>query len=111
MKVIINFTLCAVLGGAGCVGFGPDGVDPFEGDGLPPEVDLCTGCLAQQELRGELMLLVNTKLTSTDSNYTMNFPLDGEGRYVGNALYLYDPERDCEGDGCRLAKVGNLWLD
>jgi hypothetical protein len=59
------------------------------------------------------MLFVNTKLTGADANFTSNLPLDNEGRYVGNALYLYDPDAVCEdgGAGCRLAKLGNLWLD
>lgn len=109
MKVIIKMTLAMGVLATGCVGFGDHGVDPFEGDGLPEEVDLCEGCLPQQELRGELMLLVNTKLTDVDANFTINYQLDGEGRYAGNALYLYDPARDCA-DGC-MAKVGNLWLD
>lgn len=113
MKVIFKMVLAAgLLGGLGC-GFGEEGVDKFEGEGLPPEVDLCPGCTADQPLRGELMLFVNTKLSDGDSNFTINFPIDGEGRYVGNALYLYDPTRECEDGsaGCRVAKVGNLWLD
>jgi hypothetical protein len=115
MKVIFKMALLA-----GCVGFGGgcislgnnDGVDPFEGEGLPAGVDLCEGCGADQPLRGELMLFVNTKLTDVDSNFTINYQLDGEGRYVGNALYVYDPDLKCDdgGAGCRLAKVGNLWL-
>jgi len=108
MKVIFKIGLGAALA-VGC-GFGEDGVDKFEGDGLPPEVELCAGCVADQPLRGELMLIVNTKLTDSASNFTINFPIDGEGRYVGNALYLYDPTKECDGEGC-LAKVGNLWLD
>ena len=103
MKVIFKMGLGVVLG-AGC-GFGEDGVEKFAGDGLPPDVALCAGCVEGQPLRGELMLFVNTKLTDQDSNFTINYPIDGEGRYVGNALYLYEPE------GKQLAKVGNLWLD
>lgn len=112
MKVTFKMCLAGAALAVGC-GFGEQGVDKFEGDGLPPEVDLCEGCVADQPLRGELMLLVNTKLTDRDSNFTINFPIDGEGRYVGNALYLYDPVRACDdgASGCRLAKVGNLWLD
>jgi hypothetical protein len=113
MKVIFKIGLAGVVMAAGCE-FGEQGPDKFEGDGLPPAVELCAGCVADdQPLRGELMLLVNTKLTDSDSNFTINFPIDGEGRYVGNALYLYDPNRECEDGaaGCRLAKVGNLWLD
>lgn len=114
MKTIFSSALCAAAAVLpACVGYEPEKPDTFEGDGLPPEVDLCSGCLKQQELRGELMLLVNTKPTDAESNFTSNFPLDDEGRFVGNALYLYDPTRDCEdgGAGCRLAKLGNLWLD
>jgi hypothetical protein len=113
MKVIFKIGFLGAVLAAGCE-FGEQGPDKFEGDGLPPEVDLCAGCVAEgQPLRGELMLLVNTKLTDSASNFTINFPIDGEGRYVGNALYLYDPTRVCEDGaaGCRLAKVGNLWLD
>jgi len=114
MKVIIKI-VCAVglpvL--AGCVGYGSQGADVFAGEGLPEAVSLCEGCLVEQELRGELMLFVNTKLTGVDANFTSNFPLDNEGRYVGNALYVYDPTRTCDdgGSGCRLARLGNLWLD
>ena len=114
MKTIFNIALTAAIGGAGgCVGFEEQLPPAWEGDGLPPQVDLCQGCLEGQELRGELMLLVNTKLTDGDTNFTANFPLDAEGRYVGNAMYLYDPERACPdgGSGCRLAKLGNLWLN
>lgn len=113
MKVIFKTGLLMGLGVAGCIGFGEHGVDPFEGEGLPEGVDLCEGCAEGQPLRGELMLFVNTKLTDADSNFTINYQLDGEGRYVGNALYLYDPGKQCDdgGAGCRVAKVGNLWLD
>ena len=113
MKVIIKIACAVISTLPACVGYGPQGVDPFEGEGLPEAVSLCDGCLAQQELRGELMLFVNTKLTGVDANFTSNYPLDNEGRYVGNALYLYDPTRVCDdgGSGCRLARLGNLWLD
>ena len=112
MKTIIN--IAAAVGAFGAAGCFPEMKPPtFEGEGLPPEVDLCPGCLESQELRGELMLIVNTKPTGAASNFQSNFPLDEKGRYVGNALYLYDPTRACpDGEsGCRLAKLGNLWLD
>ena len=114
MKVIIKIACAVSLPAlAGCVGYGSQGVDVFEGEGLPEPVSLCEGCLVEQELRGELMLFVNTKLTGVDANFSSNFPLDNEGRYVGNALYLYDPTRTCDdaGSSCRLARLGNLWLD
>lgn len=114
MKVILKMACAMILPAlVGCVGFGEQGVDPFEGDGLPEEVSLCEGCRPDQALRGELMLFVNTKLTGVDSNYTSNHRIDNEGRFVGNAMYLYDPTLECDdgGAGCRLAKLGNLWLD
>ncbi len=114
MKVIIKMTVALGLAvPAGCIGYGAQGVDPFdEEDGLPKEVELCEGCVADQPLRGELMVFVNTKLSGVDSNFTSNYPLDNEGRYVGNALYVYDPTAECAdgGNGCRLARLGNLWL-
>src|SRR5687767_13698704 len=103
MKVIIKIACAMSLSAlVGCVGYGEQGVDPFDGDGLPEAVALCEGCRADQGLRGELMLLVNTKLTGVDSNFTSNYPLDNEGRYVGNALYVYDPTLECDdgGAGC-----------
>ncbi len=114
MKVILKIAHAMSLSAlAGCVGYGSQGVDDFEGEGLPDAVALCEGCLPEQALRGELMLFVNTKLSGVDANFTSNYPLDNEGRYVGNALYVYDPSRVCnDGDGdCGLARVGNLWLD
>lgn len=113
MKTIISIVLAgAAVAGAGCVGFEEMQPDTFMGEGLPPEVDLCESCPEDQPLRGELALIVNTKPTDPDSNYTANFPLDAKGRYVGNGLYLYDPARTCDGaDGPCLTRLGNLWLD
>ncbi|MCY0990257.1 hypothetical protein OV203_24160 [Nannocystis sp. ILAH1] len=111
MKTIFNIALAGMATVAwGCVGFEPMQPDTYEGDGLPPEVDLCEGCPEDQPLRGELMLIVNTKPTDGGANFQSNFPLDDKGRFVGNALYLYDPSKPCDAGGC-LAKVGNLWLD
>ncbi|MEZ4454038.1 MAG: hypothetical protein R3B09_31570 [Nannocystaceae bacterium] len=117
MKVIFKILgLTGVVGlGAltGCVGLEVQGTTGFDGEGIPEQVEGCVGCLEGQELRGELILLVNTRLTNPASNHTANYPIDGEGRFVGPALYLYDPLRTCDdgGNGCRLAKVGHLWLD
>ncbi len=114
MKVILKMTAAlALIALSGCVGFGNQGVDEFSGEGLPEEVALCSGCAADQPLRGELMLFVNTRLSGVDANFTSNYPLDNDGRYVGNAMYLYDPQRTCD-DGsssCRVARLGNTWLD
>lgn len=114
MKVIFNtLVLVGLTAPLGCVGLEVDGTSGFSGEGIPDEVEGCVGCLEGQELRGELILIVNTRLTNPASNHTANFPIDGEGRFVGSALYLYDPQRVCDdgGNGCRLAKVGHLWLD
>jgi hypothetical protein len=103
-----------ICGGAcgWAAGSGRTGSTSSRGTGCRRRSTLCEGCVADQPLRGELMLIVNTKLTDSASNFTINFPIDGEGRYVGNALYLYDPTKVCDWTaGCRLAKVGNLWLD
>jgi len=113
MKVIIKMAMALGLAlPVGCIGYGEQGVDPFEGEGLPEAVELCEGCMADQPLRGELMLFVNAKLSGVDSNFTSNYPLDNEGRFVGNAMYVYDPTAECAdgGSGCRLARLGNLWL-
>jgi hypothetical protein len=101
MKVIIKNAMALGLGlPVGCVGYGASRAStPSTGEGLPEEVSLCEGCLAEQPLRGELMLFVNTKLTGVDSNFTSNYPLDNEGRYVGNALYVYDPTAVCADGG------------
>ncbi len=114
MKVIFNSLACAAGWAAvSCVNLPVDDTGNFSGEGIPAEVKTCTGCLEEQELTGELMLLVNTRLSNPGSNYTANFPIDGEGSFVGPALYLYDPVRVCEdgGNACRLAPLGNLWLD
>ena len=114
MKVIFNsLALGVALAAVGCVNLPVDGTGDFSGEGIPVEVKTCEGCLEEQELTGELMLLVNTRLSNPGSNYTANFPIDGEGSFVGPALYLYDPLRVCDdgGNACRLAPLGSLWLD
>jgi hypothetical protein len=91
---------------------------------LPPDVDdegeggATTGCEPDCEpvehgLSGELILFVNTRLTDASSSYQTHLQLDEEGTYIGNALYLYDPTRECEdgSNSCRVAKIGNLRLD
>jgi hypothetical protein len=65
------------------------------------------------ELSGELILFVNARLSDDASAFQSHLPLAESGTFLGNALYLYDPTRECEdgGNACRLAKVGNLLLD
>jgi hypothetical protein len=65
------------------------------------------------ELSGELILFANARLSDEDSAFQSHLPLDEVGTYYGNALYLYDPTRECEdgGNACRMAKVGHLRLD
>lgn len=115
MKVIFNFLAfgAALALPLGCVNLEVDGSGGFSGEGIPAEVETCSGCLESQEIRGEAILLVNTRLTNPGSNFTANFPIDRKGRFVGAALYLYDPARVCDdgGNGCRIARLGHLWLD
>ena len=70
-------------------------------------------CEPTHELSGELILFVNARLSDEASAFQSHLPLDEAGTYIGNALYLYDPARECEGGGneCRLAKLGHLALD
>lgn len=75
--------------------------------GCDPDED----CEPTHELSGELILFVNARLS--DDAFQTHVPLDGDGTYIGNALYLYDPVRECEdgGNTCRLSKLGHLRLD
>jgi len=82
-------------GSAGEVGGEDEGEDPIH------------------ELSGELILFVNARLSDDASAFQSHLPLAEAGTFLGNALYLYDPTRECEdgGNACRLAQVGNLLLD
>lgn len=102
-----------LVANAGCVGLElPPGVEDGEESGET------TGCEpdcgpAEHELSGELILFVNARLSDESSSFQSHLPLDGDGTYIGNALYLYDPTRECEdgGNACRVAKLGHLRLD
>ncbi|WP_106093775.1 hypothetical protein [Enhygromyxa salina] len=76
--------------------------------GCEPDDEACD---PTHDLSGELILFVNARLSG--DAYQSHLPLDAEGTYIGNALYLYDPTRECEdgGNSCRLSKVGHLRLD
>lgn len=77
----------------------------------------CEGeaCDPTHELGGELILFVNARLSDEGAAFQSHLPLGevDDGTYLGNALYLYDPTRECEdgGNACRLATIGNLKLD
>ncbi len=74
----------------------------------------CVGaCGGEHALSGELMLLVNGRLSNADALYQSNRPLDVPGTFEGPSLYLYDPARTCDdgGSACRLATLGHLRLD
>ncbi len=103
----VAFILIVV--GAASMGCNPLSVDPLDGD-ADSEDDTSTG---PHELSGELMLFVNARLSDASANWGAHEPLDAPGTYVGNALYLYDPDRICD-DGtnaCRVVELGNLRLD
>ncbi len=121
MKVILKIVSgIGLVSLAGCTNLAVDD-DPYdEVTGLPDAVDICTACGKPAGRSGELIALVNAKLSDATANYTSNFPIaeeqcDGQAFrcYIGPSIYLYDPVRECE-DGhtsCRLTRVGNLWLD
>ncbi|KIG18112.1 hypothetical protein DB30_01999 [Enhygromyxa salina] len=89
-------------------GSGQDEDSESGDDGCDPEGDPCDPTHA---LSGELILFVNARLS--DDAFQTHLPLDEEGTYIGNAMYLYDPVRECEdgGNACRLTKLGHLRLD
>jgi hypothetical protein len=83
---------------------------------LPPAPDAgdaCEGDECFHDFSGELIVFVNARLTNEESAFQSHLPLDEEGTYLGNAVYLYDPTRECEdgGNACRLTTIGNLKLD
>ncbi len=91
--------------------------EPTTGETSESETDETSGCGddcgESHDLRGELMLFVNARLSSAEAVYQSNVPLDADGTFLGSALYLYDPLRNCD-DGtsaCRLARLGQLRLD
>jgi len=102
-----------MLSGGACVGLElPEQDDAGEtaADGTDDcEDESC----ASHELRGELILFVNARLSDEDSSFQSHLPLDEAGTYVGNALYVYDPNASCEdgGNACRVSELGHLRLD
>ena len=117
---ICGFTLAAVGGLAigGCVDLelpaplddeGTSGEDEGSDEGECDDPE----CTPTHELSGELILFVNARLSDESSSFQAHLPLEQEGTYLGNALYLYDPARTCEegGNACRVAKLGHLRLD
>jgi hypothetical protein len=74
----------------------------------------CEGQACVHGLSGELMLLVNGRLSNADALYQNNLPLPEPGTFIGPSLWLYDPDRECDdprGNACRLAELGHLRLD
>jgi hypothetical protein len=73
----------------------------------------CEDPEGKHELSGELILFVNARLSDEAAAFQAHLPLDGPGTYIGNALYLYDPTRECDdgGNECRMAELGHLRLD
>jgi hypothetical protein len=117
--------IAVVLGGlmsAGCVSYDwppPHGGEDESEDGESGGTEETSGCdtddceSAEHDLSGELILFVNARLSDESAAFQAHLPLDELGTYLGNALYLYDPTRECEdaGNACRMAKVGHLRLD
>lgn len=86
-----------ILALAGCITLTVDPRAPATG------VEDCAGCVAN-ELSGEVIALVNGKLTDPESAYTANAVLE-DGTVLGASVFLYDP-----GDTGVLVKLGNLDL-
>lgn len=99
-KTLGVLTLCAH---SACVGFDEQLVE-----------ETVMGPSTPHELSGEVMLFVNARMSSANDGYQSHARFGtGEGRFVGNAMYLYDPSRTCE-DGtsaCRLVKLGHALHD
>lgn len=126
-NIIGAATAMALLMG-GCVDFEPASVagssDTGNEEGTDDSGGLTDGadetgpgcgedCVVPHELRGELMVFINGRLSSESSQFQSNIPLGEEGTFLGPALYLYDPVKECD-DGttaCRLATLGHLRLD
>lgn len=89
-------TFLSLLGLSACLDLT---VDP-----RPLGLDLsdCPGCAEENDLEGEVLLLVNRKLSDASSLYTSN-QQDEDGNYVGSSLFLYDPDRPGH-----LVKLGNV---
>jgi hypothetical protein len=108
---IAGFAVALAWLGAACV----DLELPPVGDGEGPDDVGCEepDCTPTHELSGELILFVNSRLSDESASFQSHLPLATPGTYLGNALYLYDPKRECDdgGNACRVASIGNLLLD
>jgi hypothetical protein len=73
-------------------------------DPLPPAtgVDDCAGCV-ERALSGEVIALVNGKLTAAETTYTANAVME-DGTVLGASVFLHDPATS------ELGKLGNLDL-
>jgi hypothetical protein len=96
---------------------GTDDVDTQDGEADEAEDEGTDGCgedcSMEHDFSGELILFANARLSDAASSYQSHLPLDEEGTFIGNSLFLYDPNRTCEGGGneCRVIEVGWLRLD
>lgn len=109
MKATFICGVCGVLAFAasGCVGLE-----------LPPDGNselpcIASECMTSHALEGELVLFVNARLTDASSSFQGHLELDEPGTFLGNALYLYDPNKTCDegGNACRVVELGHLILD
>ena len=98
-----------VLGSSACVALELPGDDEADTE----TTDCGDDCDPNHELSGDLILFVNARLSDESSAFQTHIQLEGEGTYLGNALYLYDPSRECDdgGNACRLETIGYLRLD
>jgi hypothetical protein len=87
--------------------------DDSDSDGESGTEGCGDDCSTAHGFSGELILFANARLSDPASAFQSHLPLDEEGTFIGNSLYLYDPTRTCEGGGndCRLVELGYMRLD
>ena len=111
--------ICRIRGGlaalplvTGCVALDlPSDGDEGSASGDAPCID--SECAQSHPLEGELILFVNARLSDEGSSFQSHIQLDEPGTFIGNGLYLYDPNKTCAdgGNACRVVELGHLILD
>ncbi|MFV8751941.1 hypothetical protein ACNOYE_15455 [Nannocystaceae bacterium ST9] len=111
MKATFICGLCGLVSLAGgCVALElpSDGSNDAEDHGcFAPE------CSMPHGFEGEVIVFANARLTDASSSFQSHIELDEPGTFLGNAIYLYDPNKTCDdgGNACRMVEIGNLLLD
>ncbi len=102
----------ASIGLAACVDLE---LPPTDEQADSSDTDACTDDCPSIEhgFSGEVILFANARLSDPSSSFQSHLPLDEEGTFIGNSLYLYDPTRVCDdgGNACRVVELGWMRLD